>query len=119
MSLREQQSKFVYCLSMLIRFTYYRGWQLTLGEGKLLAERKGWLSGKLTTFRDAVHKIGGKHYAGLAIDLNLFIDGQWISSGDHPAWQDLGRYWKSLDPSATWGGDFASVDVNHFSWDEQ
>lgn len=118
MTLREQQSKFVYCIGLLIKFAYYRGYALTLGEGKLYATRKGWLQGKLQSFRDAVHKLGGKHYDGLAIDFNLFVDDLLIRNGSHPAWQDMGRYWKSLDNDATWGGDFADVDSNHFSWNE-
>lgn len=53
------------------------------------------------------------HYIRLAQDLNLFVDGKYISDGDHPAWKAIGEKWESLHPLARWGGRFQ--DANHVS----
>lgn len=51
------------------------------------------------------------HLIGLAVDLNLFKDGVWLTkTEDH---KPLGEYWKSLRPGNRWGGDFK--DGNHYS----
>lgn len=62
---------------------------------------------------DAEHMRGSLHYQRCAIDLNLFVDGEYISDGSHPAYRELGAFWKSLDDLCAWGGDFG--DANHFS----
>ena len=49
------------------------------------------------------------------MDFNLFKDGEWLQdSADH---KFLGQYWKALDPSARWGGDFE--DGNHYSFEHE
>jgi len=51
------------------------------------------------------------HKLKLAIDLNLFLNGVYLSkTSDHA---ELGEYWESLAPDATWGGRFN--DGNHYS----
>jgi hypothetical protein len=54
------------------------------------------------------------HRDKLAIDLNLFKDGKYLTaSEDH---KPLGDFWKSLHPLCCWGGDFRpSPDGNHYS----
>lgn len=64
---------------------------------------------------DGPHVKGGCHYAKLAIDINLFDNGIWITNGDDPIYKRLGAYWKALDPLCRWGGDFKKKDSNHFS----
>lgn len=95
MSLRNQQSEFTKALGMLINHAYYLGYELTLGDtypGKHL------------------HRADGKHPLGLAIDLNLFKDGKYLTgTPDH---KFLGMYWKVL--GGIWGGDFD--DGNHYEW---
>lgn len=50
------------------------------------------------------------HKLKCAIDLNLFKDGDWLSSTeDH---RELGKYWESLHPNCRWGGRFN--DGNHY-----
>ena len=53
------------------------------------------------------------HYIRLAIDLNLFVNGRYITSGDNPAYKELGVYWERLHELCRWGGRFD--DANHFS----
>lgn len=87
-------------LSMLIEYTYSLGHELTLGEG-YVSSGKG-------------HMAGSLHYIRLAQDLNLFVGGKYIT-GAHPVWDQLGKYWLSLDPLCAWGGNFSSKDYNHVS----
>ena len=51
------------------------------------------------------------HSRRLAIDLNLFKDGVYLSSTE--SHRELGTWWKSLGPNHAWGGDFG--DGNHYS----
>lgn len=54
------------------------------------------------------------HYSRLAADLNLFVNGKYIT-GEHPYWIRIANTWKSLHEGNRWGGDFTSRDLNHFS----
>lgn len=53
------------------------------------------------------------HKRKLAIDIDLFKDGQYLISTEHH--RQFGEFWKSLDPDARWGGDFKEPDGNHYS----
>jgi hypothetical protein len=54
------------------------------------------------------------HCDRLAIDLNLFKDGVYITD-DH-GHRELGTWWKSIGPRYRWGGDFSTrKDYNHYS----
>lgn len=53
------------------------------------------------------------HCERLAIDLNLFKDGTYITD-DH-GHRELGTWWKSLSVGHRWGGDFQKRDFNHYS----
>ena len=93
MGLREKQSKFVRMVDQLIQFAYDRGYELTFGDAWA---RNG-------------HSNNSLHYIRLAIDLNLFRDGELLSdTDDHRA---LGEFWESIGGS--WGGRFG--DGNHYS----
>ena len=99
MSLRSQQSKFVKAVGLLIIYAYHLGYELTFGD----------------TYPHSKHMIGSWHEKGLAIDLNLFRDGKYLTkTEDH---QPLGIYWESL--GGTWGGRFKNKDGNHYSWNER
>lgn len=79
----------------------------------------GLLRGDAFTFGDALAKDGhvahSLHYERLAVDLNLFVNGEWVR-GDHQEWHALGVFWKSLHPRNRWGGDIrGKVDLNHLS----
>jgi len=96
MSLRQQQSIFAKKIALLILFAYEQGYEITLGDA--------WA-------RDG-HKDGSFHYKRLAIDLNLFKDGNYLTeTSDH---EPLGLFWETL--GGTWGGRFD--DGNHYSYGE-
>lgn len=99
MTLREKQSLFVRLIGLLIHYVYERGYELTFAEG-YDDDGKG-------------HMPGSLHYSRLALDLNLFVNDEWISDGSHPVWTEIGEFWESLHPLCRWGGRFE--DANHFS----
>lgn len=67
-------------------------------------------NGKAGGIKNSVHQLG------LAVDINLFKGGVYLtSSEDHRA---LGEWWKSQHPLASWGGDFRpKPDGNHYSFE--
>ena len=95
MSLREQQSKFVDAIGKLIIYAYSLGYELTFGD---------------TYPGKHKHKEYGAHPKGLAIDLNLFDHGDYLTTTEDHA--RLGNYWKEM--GGIWGGDFE--DGNHYEW---
>lgn len=108
MTLRQKQSEFLLALARLILWAGDQGYEFTLGEGYVAD------TDAADGDHDGPHMKGGLHYQRLALDLNLFVDGRYITNGEHPAWQAIGRKWKALDSLARWGGDFS--DANHFSF---
>lgn len=117
LTLRQKQSEFARCYAELILHAFDLGYEVTLADGAIDPARKYIDSetGKVRRGLDAVHMKGSLHYLRLAADLNLFVSGQLVTNGGHPAWKVLGEYWKTLHPEAAWGGDFDSVDSNHIS----
>jgi len=97
MSLREQQSEFAKNVPLLILYASSLGYEVTLGDAKATTG----------------HIKGSFHYKQLAIDLNLFLDGVYLTrTSDHGT---LGLFWESL--GGTWGGRWG--DGNHYSWGEE
>lgn len=110
LGLRDRQSLLVKCLGELIRYATERGYELTLGEAfvqRLRPARNG------VFFEDGLHMADSLHYQRLAIDVNLFVNGEYITDSENFVWVDLGGFWESLDPQCAWGGRFK--DGNHLS----
>jgi len=108
LTLGQKQRRFTRMAADLIIFAYDNGYELTFGDAYRdprvhghVGEKKGYGSA------NSVHK------DRLAIDLNLFKDGRFLTSTeDHRL---LGEYWESL--GGTWGGRFN--DGNHYSLEHQ
>ncbi len=119
MTLRQKQSLLVRCLRKLFAYAERNGWEFTLGEAGVTNPRTVWVHDRANnrhvteTCADHEHMEGSLHYQRLAIDLNLFVNGRYIRSGNNPAYIKLGVYWESLHPLCRWGGRFS--DANHFS----
>ena len=119
MRLRAKQSLLVVCQEKLYRRARLRGWEFTLGEAHVISPREVWAHDpgefvdRKQRLEDAEHMEGSLHYSRLAIDLNLFVNGRYITSGRNPAYVELGAYWEGLSPWCAWGGRFG--DANHFS----
>lgn len=110
MSLGQLQRTFPPLVANLICKAYALGYEVTFGDAfrdprvhGIVGEKKSYSSAK------SVHK------ERLAIDLNLFRDGVYLTSTeDH---RELGEYWESLHPLCRWGGRFN--DGNHYSMEYQ
>ena len=95
MSLRNEQSKFVKMVALLILFAYERGYELTFGDAWSKPEYKA-------------HKTNSNHYIRLAIDLNLFKDGEYLTGiVGHDVLHD---FWDSIG-----GAERIKGDMNHYS----
>lgn len=66
--------------------------------------------------RDAVHAEGSFHHLGLATDLLVYIDGQYIADGNHPIYRDIDVMARPLAPGFGLGISFG--DSNHLSLGE-
>lgn len=87
----------------LIKFANSKGYELTFGE----AYRPPELAALYAKQGRGIVK--SLHTDRLAVDFNLFKDGNYLSSTeDH---RELGEYWESI--GGTWGGRFK--DGNHYS----
>lgn len=108
MSLRNIQSDFCLAASKLIQYAFAQGYELTFGD----AYRDPRVHGAMGT-KVAYGHAQSKHKVRLAVDLNLFVNGAYITSGT-AEYAALGKYWNSL--GGIWGGDFRNKDYNHFEW---
>ncbi len=81
-------------VSRLIQFAYSNGYRITFGDA----------------YANSGHQKESLHYTRLAIDLNLFKDGKYLTNTDDHA--ILGKYWESL--GGTWGGRWK--DGNHYEY---
>ena len=108
MGLRKTQSEFAKLVPRLIDKAYEMGYEVTLGD----AYRDPRVHGALGVRKSYSHPKSA-HKARLAIDLNLFKDGEYLDmTEDH---RPLGEWWKEQHPLARWGGDFD--DGNHYSFE--
>lgn len=108
MTLGQKQRLFTNLVGQLIEHAYKIGYELTLGD----AYRDPRVHGDVGV-KKSYSSANSVHKQRLAVDLNLFRDGRYLtSSEDH---KPLGEFWKSLHPDCRWGGDFSSPDGNHYS----
>ena len=108
MTLRDKQSLFVALVAELIREAYRQGFELTFGECYRSPEE----AARLAQLGKGIAK--SLHTQRLAIDLNLFKDGRYLSSAE--SHRPLGEWWKRQHPLTRWGGDFVGrPDGNHYS----
>jgi len=108
MALREKQSRFVRMVAKLIEHAGHLGYELTFGD----AYRDPRLHGEMGE-KKGYGRYSSNHKIRLAIDLNLFKDGKYLTkTQDH---KFLGEYWEEMGGS--WGGRFN--DGNHYSIEYQ
>lgn len=108
MTLGQKQRLFTQLIAKLILWAYENGYELSLGD----AYRDPRVFGEAGIQR-GYGRSSSNHKVRLALDLNLFKDGKYLSSTeDHKA---LGEYWESLHELCSWGGHFN--DGNHYSFE--
>ena len=105
-SLSSQQRKFAKLLEKLLHCIHSNGWECTLGECLRTPEQQEIYlkSGKSKI-------VDSKHLNKLAIDINLFINGEFTTNEHY--YRKLGDFWRSLDSECVSGSDW-NWDFNHF-----
>ncbi len=98
-TLRQKQSRFVRMVGLLIDYAYLQGFELTFGDAYALTG----------------HKENSLHGKRLAIDLNLFRNGEYLTTTE--AHLPLGEFWERI--GGTWGGRFSTPDGNHYSLEHE
>lgn len=132
MTLGEKQRLFMKLLGKLIEWAYANGYELTEGDAFRSDEQAAinaigfdgrnkvaimiqqdfpQLAASLQNNGRAFGILYSVHQDRLAMDVNLFRDGVYLS--DTESHKPLGEYWESLHPLARWGGKFK--DGNHYS----
>lgn len=107
MSLLKTQSEFLLDAARLITFAASSGFTVTGGELYRTAEQQ-----KIYVERKLSKTMDSQHLKRLAIDINLFANGEVCKAADYAK---LGAYWKTLNASNRWGGDFNGFcDAGHF-----
>jgi len=96
MSLGNERRKFTEASALLILYARYKGWYLAGDQLKRCRDCK-------VGDEDSVHKLG------LAEDMNLYIDGQYIK--DSTGHTELHDFWDMLG-----GAPRIEKDMNHYSF---
>lgn len=107
-TLRQKQSRFASLIPGLISKALEMGFEITLGD----AYRDPRLHGGMGVKMGYGHSKSA-HKLRLAIDLNLFKDGVFLSSTE--AHKPLGEWWEGQ--GGVWGGRFN--DGNHYSLEHE
>lgn len=107
LTLREKQSLFVVLVARLIQHATGLGYELTFGETYRSPEEAARLAKLGLGITQSLHTLK------LAIDLNLFKDGRYLSSSE--AHRPLGEWWETQHALCRWGGRFTRADGNHYS----
>jgi len=122
MTLREKQSIFVFNVAKLIIWCYDNGYELTFGEAfRTLDQQQLYFEGytllkaastlKLAKTKPKSKTLNSSHLKKLAIDINLFIDGEYQIEKE--SYKPIAEYWKSLHENNIAGYDWG-WDANHF-----
>lgn len=107
-TLRQQQTRFAKMVPRLIDKAFSLGYEVTLGD----AYRDPRVHGDMGVRKSYSHPRSA-HKIRLAIDLNLFRDGEYLEGSE--AHMQLGEFWESI--GGTWGGRFG--DGNHYSLERE
>jgi hypothetical protein len=108
-SLGQKQRHFTLMVAALIAKAYELGYELSVGDAYRDPRTYGKFGEKK---RGSYSAARSYHKQRLAIDLNLFKNGKYLTSTESHA--QLGEYWESL--GGTWGGRWN--DGNHYSFTE-
>jgi hypothetical protein len=101
-----EQNQFASDVASLIRFAQEKGFQVSFGEAW-----RPQVTQDLYFKRGSSKTLKSFHSLRLAVDLNFFLDDEWIR--DFELLRPLGKYWKSLNSQNVWGGDWG-WDACHF-----
>jgi hypothetical protein len=108
MTLRQKQSRFTVLVAKLVLKAESLGYETTFGEAWRSPEEAARLAKAGKGIAQSLHT------QRLAIDLNLFKDGRYLSSTE--AHRPLGEWWERQSGdgvTCAWGGRFS--DGNHYA----
>jgi hypothetical protein len=108
MSRVNDQNLFAQDVARLLQWLEANGYQVTLGEAWRPDEMQAIYvrTGRSKTMIN-------RHGMRLAIDLNIFKDGEWLT--DYESLKVVGEVWRRLSPANVWGGAWKSFkDMLHF-----
>ncbi len=110
MGLRQRQSEFAQAAAALIIKAHELGYDVTLGD----AYRDARVHGDFGV-KEGYGRASSVHKLRMAIDLNLFMDGEYL--GTTEAHAELGKWWEKeyKHLGSRWGGRFN--DGNHYSFE--
>lgn len=112
MKLGDRQKAFAKLVPRLIDKAHDLGYEVTLGD----AYRDPRVHGNVGE-KKSYSSANSVHKDKLAIDLNLFKNGKYLTSTeDH---RKLGEWWEKQHELARWGGRFKNADGNHYSFEWQ
>lgn len=103
---------FTRLVAQLIQWIEAQGYNVTFGEAWRTPEMAKIYENRGQGISNSLHKIR------LAIDLNLYMQGEWLQKTEE--YTPVGTYWESLSTGlykCCWGGRFG--DGNHFSVEHQ
>lgn len=107
------QERFAQDAARLIQKAAELGYGVTFGEAWRTPEQAALNAKKLDAAGKPVGISNSLHMDRLAIDLNLFKDGVYIT--DDRGHRELGTWWETLSAGHRWGGRFRRPDPNHYS----
>ena len=105
-TLGQKQRRFARMIPLLIDKAHELGFEVSLGD----AYRDPRVFGAIG-FKQGYGHAKSAHKLRLAIDLNLFMDGDY--QADTEAHRPLGEWWEAQ--GGCWGGRFSMPDGNHYS----
>jgi hypothetical protein len=109
-TLHQRQVLHVELTSELIAWAQTQGYKLTWGETYRTPAQA---AANAASGAGIVHSL---HIMRLAVDFQAFdAQGKYLADDSTGVYSAMGKYWKTLDPLCCWGGDFHSVDLDHFS----
>jgi hypothetical protein len=107
-TLIEKQKRFAFLITKLITFGIGKGYEFTFGEAHRPRETAELYA------KDGRGIVDSLHCIRLAIDLNAFKDGVYLTKSED--YRELGEFWESLSVPGCechWGGRWG--DGNHLS----
>ena len=108
MGLNAKQARFTHRIAELIVWANEQGYELICAEWFRTKEQAEIYAEQGKGIKNSVHR------KKLAVDMFLLIGGKL--TWDTEDYRPIGEKWKTLDPEARWGGDFARRDAVHFSF---
>lgn len=106
MKLREKQSIFAFLVARLLIFMHQEGYEFTFGDAYRSPEEAARLARLGKGIKDSLHT------KRLAIDINLFKNGKYLTSTE--SHKMFGDWWEHQHKNCRWGGKYN--DGNHYEF---